>query len=102
MPDAALDPCDAPAGIAFIPRAVEVFGCCSKLDDEVARQVLRLRFSTLFAPQAHEGGLVAAHNGAGVRAADEGAAIELTAYRLARLHSNLPFATMLIRMNIAI
>ncbi len=75
MPDSALDVADLPAGVALVPRAVEFLGCHSELHDEVARQVLRLGLAPFLAPQADQGGLIAAHNDAGVGAADEAAAL---------------------------
>ena len=46
-----------------------------KLDNEVARQVLRLDLAPLFPPKAEQGGLIVAHDDPGVRAADKIAAI---------------------------
>ena len=46
-----------------------------KLHDEVAGQVLRLGLAALLAPKPDQGGLIAAHDDPGVRAADEGAAV---------------------------
>ena len=64
-----------PAGIALVPGAIELLGCGPELHDEVAGQVLRLGLAPLLAPQADQGGFVAAHDDPGVRAADEGAAV---------------------------
>jgi hypothetical protein len=70
MMGAPLDIPDHLAGVGLIPTPVQVLGHTAQLDKEVAGQVLRLHFSTLLLPQAQEGGLVAAHNDASVRAAD--------------------------------
>ena len=69
--DLALDVDDHLAGIGLIPAPVQVFGCQPKLDDEVARQVLRLDFAPFFAPEADQGGFVITHDDPGVRAANE-------------------------------
>src|SRR5262249_7848245 len=63
-----------PAGIALIPGAVEGLGCGSELHDEVARQILWLGLAAFLAPQADQGGLIAAHDDPGVGAANEVAA----------------------------
>jgi hypothetical protein len=47
----------------------------AKLDDEVSGEVLWLDLTALFTREADEGGLVVAHDGPGVRAADECAAL---------------------------
>jgi hypothetical protein len=51
MFDLALDVGDAPAGVALVPGPVEFFGGGPELDNEVPRQVLRLDFSALLAPE---------------------------------------------------
>src|SRR5215471_18351950 len=71
MPDAALHVADPPAGVALVPRAVELFRRRAKLHEEVAGQILWLGLSTLLVPELDQGGLVAAHDDPGVRAADE-------------------------------
>src|SRR5262249_13763408 len=43
----------------------------SKLDDEVARKVLRLDLAALLSPKAKESAFIVAHDDPGVRAADE-------------------------------
>src|SRR5690349_19829415 len=75
MPDPALWVPDLPAGVALVPGAVELLGCSPELHDEVAGEVLWLGLSSLLAPQADQGGFIAAHNDAGVGAADEGATV---------------------------
>ena len=47
-----------------------------ELHDEVAGEVLGLRLAALLAPEPDQGRLIAAHDDPGVRAADEGAAVE--------------------------
>ena len=64
------------AGVALVPAPVEVLGHGPELDDQVARQVLRLDLAALLAPEAQQGGLVVAHDDPGVRAADEAAPVE--------------------------
>ena len=65
------------AGIALVPVPVEVLGHGAELDDQVAREVLRLDLAALLPPEPEQGGFVVAHDDPGVRAADEGAAIKL-------------------------
>ena len=50
MLDLALDVADAPAGVALIPGAVELFRRRAKLHDEVAGQVLWLGFTPFLPP----------------------------------------------------
>ena len=69
----ALDVGEDLAGIAFVPAPVQGFGDDAKLDDEVAGEVLGLDLAPFFPPQAEQGGLVIAHDDAGVRAADKAA-----------------------------
>jgi len=57
------------ARIALVPDPIERLGHQTELDGEVAGQVLWLDFATLFPPEAEQGGLVFAHDDAGVRAA---------------------------------
>jgi hypothetical protein len=52
---------------------IEQFSRHAELDDEVAREILRLDFAPFSPPKADEGGLVVAHNDPGVGAADEAA-----------------------------
>jgi hypothetical protein len=67
----ALDSSEDLAGVAFEPVAVEGFGHDPKLDDEVARQILRLNLAAFLPPQPDEGGLIVTYDDASVRAADE-------------------------------
>jgi hypothetical protein len=71
MPDLALHVADLPAGVALVPATIELLGCPPELHDEVAGEILRLGFATFLAPQADQGGLIAAHDDAGIRAADK-------------------------------
>ena len=66
------------AGIALVPVPIEVLGHGPELDDQVAREVLRLDLAALLAPEPEQGGLVIAHDDPGVRAADEGATVGST------------------------
>jgi hypothetical protein len=76
MPDPALHVADLPAGVALVPGAIELLGRPSELHDEIARQVVRLGLAPFFAPQAYQGGLIVAHDDAGIRAANERTAFE--------------------------
>src|SRR5690242_12204148 len=58
-------------GIGLIPAPVQLFGRQAKLDQEMARQILRLDLATFFLPEADQGGFVIAHDNPGVGAADE-------------------------------
>ena len=71
MADLALDVGKHLPGIGLIPASVQLLGRKAELDDEVARQVLRLDLAALFAPEPDQGCLVVAHDDPGVRAADE-------------------------------
>src|SRR5947209_1675227 len=62
MPDPALHVADLPAGVALVPRAVELLGCSPELHDEVAGEVLRLGLASFFSPQTDQGRLIAAHD----------------------------------------
>jgi hypothetical protein len=66
MPDPALHVSDLPAGVAFVPGTVELLSGPAELHDEVPREVLRLGLAPFFAPQAHQGGLIVAHDDPGV------------------------------------
>ena len=56
---------------ALVPLPVQVFGREPELDEQIARQVFRFRLAALLPPEALQGGLVVAHDGPGVGAADE-------------------------------
>ena len=68
MPDVRLHVRDDLPGIGLVPAPVQLLGHRSKLDDEVAGEVLRLGFAALLPPQPQQGGLVVAHDDPGVRA----------------------------------
>ena len=71
MPDMRLHVRNDLPGIGLVPAPVEVLGDGPKLDNEVAREVLRLDLTALLAPKAQQGALVLAHNDPGVGAADK-------------------------------
>jgi hypothetical protein len=71
MPDPTLDICKHLSSIGLIPAPIQLFGRNTKLDNEVARQVLRFGLAALFPPKPEESRLILAHNDPGVRAADE-------------------------------
>jgi len=66
MPDPALHVSDLPASVALKPGAVQLLGCSPKLHDEIAGEVLRLGLAPFLAPQAYQGGFVAAHDDPGI------------------------------------
>ena len=71
MEDLALDVGDDLTGIGLVPAPIKVLGGDPELDDEIAREVLRLNLTTFFLPQPQQRGLVIAHDDPRVRAADE-------------------------------
>ena len=81
MPDLALNISKDLPGICLIPAPVQLLGRNAKLDDEIARQVLRLDLAALFPPEPEEGGFIIAHNDPGVGAADKIAPIGRVARR---------------------
>src|SRR5262245_59677074 len=89
MLDPPLDLSNAPAGVALIPTAVELFGGGPELDNEIPGQILRVGLAPLLAPQMNKSRLVAAHDNPGVGPADEGAALRLMLYFLAKGHCSL-------------
>ena len=52
--------------IGLIPAPVQLLSGEAKLDDEIARKVLRLDLAPLFPPESEEGSLVVAHDNPGV------------------------------------
>ena len=96
MPEPVLNAFNGLPGVALVPIPVEGFGREPELDDEVAGQFLRLDFAPLFLPEAQQGAFVAAHDDAGVRAADEAPAIKAFARNLCGLeregHDALQFS----------
>src|SRR5262249_48191271 len=98
MPNPALHVPDLSAGVALEPGAVELLGCSPELHDEVARQVLGLRFSSFLPPKPDQGGFIAAHDDAGVGTTDEGAAIYITLQAMGELrHLHSPFRAIIRR-----
>src|SRR6185312_16868014 len=77
MADAALHIGDDFAGLSLIPVPVQVFGDLPHLHNEIARQILWPLFTAFLAPESKQGVFVLAHDDPGVRAADEGAAVQL-------------------------
>ena len=69
--DPALHIAHPPAGVALIPGAVEILSRCPELHNEIAGQILGLGLAPFLAPEADQGGFIAAHDDPGVRAADE-------------------------------
>ena len=53
MPDVALHVANLPAGVALVPRPVELLGRPPELHDETAREVLRLGLAPFLTPQAN-------------------------------------------------
>jgi hypothetical protein len=84
MKNPPLDSGDSLAAVALVPAPVELLGDAAELDDQVAGQVLRLGFAALFPPKPEQGGFVVAHDGPGVGAADERAAVKVGSFR--KLH----------------
>jgi hypothetical protein len=54
MKDPALDIRYSLAGIGLVPAPVQLLGRNAKLDNQIARQVLRFDFATLFPPEPEE------------------------------------------------
>ena len=71
MAHPALDICDHLPGRALVPLPVQGFSREPELDEEIAGQVFGFRLASLLPPEALQGGLVVAHDGPGVGAADE-------------------------------
>jgi hypothetical protein len=76
MADVSPDVGEDLAGVGLIPAPVQLFGGNAKLDHEVGRKVPRLDFPAFLAPEPNQGGFFIAHYDAGVRAADEIAAVD--------------------------
>jgi hypothetical protein len=64
--------------LALIPAPVEVLDDRPELDDQHVGQIFRFHFASLFPPEAEQGGLIIAHDDPGVRAADEGATVDIS------------------------
>ena len=80
MPNLPLDIRDDLTSIGLIPAPVQLLGGHAELDDEVAREVLRLDLPAFFPPKPQESVLVVAHDDPGVRAADEKSAVLLPSF----------------------
>jgi hypothetical protein len=74
--DVALNVDHAATGVALVPVTVQVLGRGPKLDDQIARQVLRPDFATFLLPKPDQGGLVIAQDDAGIRASDKISSID--------------------------
>jgi hypothetical protein len=57
--------------VPLIPADVEVFRRLAQLDQQVAREILRLRLSPFLLPQSQQGGFIIAHDDKCVRATDK-------------------------------
>src|SRR5262249_31094955 len=77
MSDSTLHVPDLPTAVSLVPGAVELLGGPPELHDEVAGQVLRLGLPPLLAPEPDKSCFIAAHDDAGIRAADERAAANI-------------------------
>ena len=66
---------DPMAGLALVPGAVELLGREPELNNEFAGQIGRFGLAALLLPQPDQGGLVAAHDDAGVGPADKMGAV---------------------------
>src|SRR6516164_5940748 len=75
MADLSLDVSKRLPGIGLVQPSVQIFGGNAKLDNEIVRKVFWLCFTTFFAPQPEQGGLIVPHDDPSVRAADEIAAV---------------------------
>src|SRR5262249_15641277 len=75
MTDPFLDVSYGLTGIGLIPAPVQLFGRITKLDDEIARQILGLDLSALLPPEPEDGGFIVAYDDRGIGAADEIAAM---------------------------
>ena len=75
--DPSLDVSNGSHSVAFVPAPVQLLGGDAQLDDEIARQVLRLGLAALFVSEPDQRRLVGAHDDPGIRAADDLAAVQL-------------------------
>jgi hypothetical protein len=69
VPNLFLDIRDDLFGIGLVPVPVQVLGRQAQLNDEIVRQVVGRDLSAFFPPQSDEGGLIVAHDDAGIGAA---------------------------------
>jgi hypothetical protein len=93
MPYASLDIGEHLASIGLIPPtpSVQVLSRDTKLDDEIARQVVGLDLATFLLPEPKEGSLIIAHDDPGVRTTDKIAAIGRSAPSVQRARSARAF-----------
>ena len=80
MPNLPLDIRDDLTCIGLVPAPVQLLSGQAELDDEVAREVLRLDLPAFFPPKPQQSVLVVPHDDPGIRAADEGAAAVYKGY----------------------
>ena len=62
---------DELSGTSLVPVPVQVLGRRAELDQEIARQILRLDFASLFSPKAEQPSFIVAHNNPGVGPANK-------------------------------
>ena len=86
-----LNVADDLTGVELEPLPIEVLRHLAELHDEIARKVLRFGLAALLPPEADKCRLVAAHNGAGVRAADEGASSKVPCHLGLPQFRSLPY-----------
>src|SRR5262245_38457498 len=77
MLDLSLHLRDDMPGVALEPLPIEGLGHDTKLDDEIAGEILRLGLAAFFAPQPQQGSLIASHDYPGVGAPDKSSAINM-------------------------
>jgi hypothetical protein len=58
MADPLLNICNEPPGIGLVPAPVELLRSEAELHNQIARQVLRIGFAALFAPQPQQGDFI--------------------------------------------
>jgi hypothetical protein len=71
MPDLPLDIGEDLTGIALVPASVQILGCNTKLNDEIAGQILRIDLAALLPPETEQGGFIVAQDGPRIRSTDE-------------------------------
>jgi hypothetical protein len=74
-----LDVCDMLAGCGLEPFSVQLFGRDPELNDQIARQILRLDLTAFFLPKPDQRSFVNAHDSPGVRPTNKPAAVLLLA-----------------------
>jgi hypothetical protein len=58
MADPLLNVCNEPPAIGLVPAPVELLRSEAELHNQIARQVLRIGFAALFAPQPQQGDFI--------------------------------------------